>query len=239
MLLLAIAVLRQLLSCGSILCTTKNLFFRVFLIFFQIFFSFINITFGFLCLFYCYLSSFLFFQFFLFFLLHSIFLLLLLFLHLQACSFICLNPIKLSSERLFLSSLRVFLLSETLLSIFAFDFCNDRQLFTTFNSRMYFLSPAAFPISKTLAQYMSIRFNFPSFSLNQLSGTYSTCSSLNWSCTNVSSHSVMTRDSNCPNLPILATDIVFLQFAGYRHFRYIKGETSKGRDFCRSAAIFT
>ena len=148
-------------------------------------------------------------------------------------------PLKLLSDRLFLSGLRVFLLSERLLSTLAFTFCNDRQLFTTFDNKMYFISPAAFPIWKTLAQYVSICLNFPSYSINQLSAIFSTCSSLNWSCTNVTSRSVITWGNNSLNLLILATDIVFLRFAGSKHFRYIKREASKGRDFCRFVTIFT
>ena len=112
--------------------------------------------------------------------------------HLRACSFICLDPIKFSSERLIFSGLRVLLLSERLLSTLAFEFCNDRQLFTTFYNKVYFLSPASFRMSKTLAQYMYICFSVTSSSLNQLSGTCSACSNLNWSCTNVTSCSVMT-----------------------------------------------
>ena len=53
--------------------------------------------------------------------------------------FFRLNPINLSSQRLLLSDLRVFLLSDILLSIFALEFCNEKQLLITFENCVFYL----------------------------------------------------------------------------------------------------
>ena len=82
---------------------------------------------------------------------------------LRTCSFIRFNPMKLSSKRLLLSGLRMVLLPDILLSTLSLEFCNERQLFITFDNSVYFLSSPTFLISKTLPQYMSISFKFPSF----------------------------------------------------------------------------
>ena len=60
--------------------------------------------------------------------------------HLQVCSFIRLKLIKLSSDRLLPLGLRAFLLSKGVLSTLPFEFCNERQLFITFNKCNFSLS---------------------------------------------------------------------------------------------------
>ena len=127
--------------------------------------------------------------------------------HLQVCSFIRLKLIKLSPDRLLPLGLRVFLLSEGVLSTLPLEFCNERQLFITFNKCNFSLSLSALQIAKTLAQCISIHFKFPYFSINQQSGTCSIWKSLNWPCNNVTSRSAMTWDNNCFNLPNVTTDI--------------------------------